>query len=140
VHHRELKDRSVARVVRQLLEHRAREVFKYRNGGEEFVDVKGRDINRYIKEVMGGAFSSKDFRTWAGTLTCACALARIGFEENESASARKRKVAQAVRETAEVLGNTPAVCRSAYVSPQVLLKFERGEVLPHFFESADGSR
>jgi DNA topoisomerase-1 len=26
---------------------------------------------------MGRSFSSKDFRTWAGTLVCACTLARL---------------------------------------------------------------
>ena len=137
VHHRQLKDRSVARVIRELLRHRGAEVFKYRNGSEEFVDLKRRDINVYVKEVMGDAFSSKDFRTWAGTLVCACALARIGLEVNDSPASRKRKLAKAIRETAEVLGNTPAVCRSAYICPQVLLKYEQGQVLPYFFETVD---
>ncbi len=73
--HRELKDRQVARVVRELLKHPAAEVFKFRNGDGQFVDVKRRHINQHIKEVMGESFSAKDFRTWAGTLICACALA-----------------------------------------------------------------
>jgi DNA topoisomerase-1 len=84
---------------------------------------------------MGQGFTSKDFRTWAGTLICACALARAGVEASESAALKKRKVGQAIKETAEVLGNTPAVCRSAYICPEVLNRFDRGQVIDHYFES-----
>jgi DNA topoisomerase I len=137
VQHRELKDRPVARVVRELLKTPAREVFKYQNGDGRFVDVKRRDINAFIKEVMGEHFTSKDFRTWAGTLICACALARAGAEVPESSAATKRKVVQAIKETAEVLGNTPAVCRSAYISPEVINRFERGEIIDQHFETLE---
>ncbi len=133
--HRQLRDRPVARIVRELLKHHAPEVFKYQNGNGRFVDVKRRDINQYIKEVMGERFTSKDFRTWAGTLMCACALARVGAEVREPAVSKKRKVIQAIKETAEILGNTPAVCRSAYICPEILKLFDRGEVIDQYFES-----
>ena len=136
-HRRELRDRPVARVVRELLKARAPEVFKYQNGDGGFVNIKRRDINQYIKEIMGGHFTSKDFRTWAGTLICACALARIGIDQREPEATRKRKAAKAVKETAEILGNTPAVCRSAYICPDILKGFHRGEVLGHYFESPE---
>ena len=123
--HRQLRDRSVARVVRELLKHPAPEVFKYQNGDGRFVDVKRRNINQYIKEAMGDRFTSKDFRTWAGTLLCACALARVAAGVQEPAVSKTRKEVQAIKETAEILGNTPAVCRSAYICPEILKLFER---------------
>lgn len=137
IQQRELKDRAVARVVRELLKTPAPEVFKYQNGGGYFVDVKRRDINAFIKEVMGEHFTSKDFRTWAGTLICACALARAGTEIPESSTAKKKKVVQAIKETAAVLGNTPAVCKSAYICPEVINRFERGEIIDENFGSLD---
>jgi DNA topoisomerase I len=133
--HRELKDRPVARVIRELLKHRSREVFKYQNGDGHLIGVKRRNINQYIREVMGERFTAKDFRTWAGTLVCACSLARVGVETREPAAARKRKIATAIKETAEILGNTPAVCRSAYVSPEIIKSFERGKVIDEYFAS-----
>lgn len=133
--HRELKDRSVARVVRELLKHGSPEVFNYQNGDGQFVSVRRRSINQYIQEVTGGRFTSKDFRTWAGTLVCACALARVGAETREPAASRKRKAARAIKETAEILGNTPAVCRSSYISPEILNSFERGQVIDQYFKS-----
>ena len=134
---RVLKDAQVAKVVRALLKNSGREVFKFRNGGGELVDVKRRHINDYIKEVMGERFSAKDFRTWAGTLICACALARVGTEVVEKPTVRKRKVVAAIKETAEVLGNTPAVCRSSYVSPTVIDSFQSGKIIDNYFGSLE---
>ncbi len=132
---RQLRDRQVARVVRSLLKHPSREVFKYRNGNGEFVNVTRQHINDYIREIMGESFSAKDFRTWAGTLVCACALARAGTEMVEKPAARKRKVVAAIKETAEVLGNTVAVCRSAYICPEIIHNFERGKMINRYFNT-----
>jgi len=136
-HHQELKDRRVARVVRDLLKQPAKEVFKYQNGNGEFVDVKRRHINSYIKEVMGADFSAKDFRTWAGTLVCACALARAANDLTDSRMNKKQRIVAAIKETAETLGNTPAVCRSAYICPAILVSFEKGRTITHSFNSAE---
>jgi DNA topoisomerase-1 len=135
--HRELKDRQVSKVIRSLLRVPAKEVFKYQNGDNQFVNVTRPRINDYIKEVMGAKFSAKDFRTWAGTLVCACALARPNPELLNTTSDRKRRVVQATKETAEVLGNTPAVCRSSYISSRVLDSFERGQVIGTYFNNVE---
>jgi DNA topoisomerase I len=134
---RQIRDRKVAKVVRSLLKHPSREVFKYQNGNGEFVDVKRRHINDYIREVMGQNFSAKDFRTWAGTLVCACALARVGTEVVEKSSVRKRKVVEAIKETAAVLGNTPAVCRSSYICPEIINSFETGKIIDNYFNTLE---
>jgi DNA topoisomerase-1 len=104
-------------------------VFKYQNGDGKPVGVTRRHINEYIKEVMGSNFSAKDFRTWAGTLVCAVALAREGDEILDKKTGRKKRIVAAIKETAEVLGNTPAVCRSSYVCPEIINSFEKGQVI-----------
>lgn len=129
----QLKDRRVSKIVRSLLKQPSREVFKYQNGNGEFVNVTRQQINDYIREVMGEKFSAKDFRTWAGTLVCACALARTGTELIEKKTVRKRKVVEAVKETADVLGNTPAVCRSSYICPEIISSFETGKIISRHF-------
>jgi DNA topoisomerase-1 len=125
----ELRDPIVARVLRNLRKLPGAEVFKFVDADGKIVDIKSRLINEYIKQVMGERFSAKDFRTWAGTLLCAAALARAGANPAESKSARRRKVVAAVKETADTLGNTPAVCRSSYISPAVLDDFDRGRTI-----------
>jgi DNA topoisomerase-1 len=126
---RQLRDRQVSRVIRETIKLPGYNVFKYVNGDDKPVGVTRRHINEYIKEVMGSSFSAKDFRTWAGTLVCACALAREGSEIPEQKTARNKRIVAAIKETAEVLGNTPAVCRGSYVCPEIINSFEKGQVI-----------
>lgn len=127
----EFRDRRTARIIRQLKKMPGKELFKYRDPEGNVVDVKRRHINQYIKEVMGQRFTAKDFRTWAGTLLCACALAQAGAESGESRAVRKKKLVAAIRNTADILGNTPAVCRKSYIDSSVLSNFERGRTIAH---------
>ena len=135
---RELKDRRIARVVRSLLKQPGRRVFQFQNGNGELVRVTSRHINDYIKEVMGDSFTAKDFRTWAGTLICACSLARVGTEKEETLSARRKKIVSAIKETSEALGNTPAVCRGSYICPTIIESFERGVTINNCFLTLEG--
>jgi DNA topoisomerase I len=139
-HHRsELRDARVATVVRELLAVRAREVFAYdarprasargARAPRTLVDVRRRDINAYLAEAAGVRITAKDFRTWAGTLVCAAALANVGRPANGSITQGRRAVAAALRETASVLGNTPAVCRKSYVFASILSAYERGHTV-----------
>ena len=143
--HRELKDRRVVTLVRQLLKVPGRDVFKFVLDDGAVVDVRRRHLNEYIQEVMGPGYSAKDFRTWAGTLICACALARTraSFKSAEDVRPAKQKtvlkksMVSAVREASEHLGNTPAVARASYIYPSVLALFERGQVVDRYFKSVD---
>jgi len=130
---RQLRDRQVAHVIRSTLKLPGFNVFKFINGDGVVVPVTRRHVNEYIKEVMGENFSAKDFRTWAGTLVCACALARKTDGEvngeTMSATATKKRIVAAIKEASEVLGNTPAVCRGSYVCPEIIHAFEKGKVI-----------
>lgn len=126
----EIRNRKLARIVAAMLRLPGVEVFKYREEGDRVADVTRRQVNRYIKQVMGRQFSARDFRTWAATLICAGALARLKAPAPTGRS-RRRVAAQAIRETAAHLGNTGEVCRSSYIHPAVLRAFERGEVVTH---------
>ena len=134
---RQLTDKRIAKVLRSLLRKPGKRVFQFENGNGEMVRVTSRHINEYIKEVMGEHFSAKDFRTWAGTLICASALARVGINKEDSKSARHKKVVAAIKETSEALGNTPAVCRKSYICPAILSSYEKGHVVSKYFPSLD---
>ncbi len=49
----------------------------------------------------------------------------------------KRRLSAAVKEAAHHLGNTPAVCRSSYISPSIFHSFEKGQVVKSYFETVD---
>jgi DNA topoisomerase IB len=105
-----------------------------RHGGEEllgypgddgWVDIKSHDINDYLREITGGDFTAKDFRTWHATVLCAVGLA-VSDVVPASESARKRAVCRAVKEVAHYLGNTPTVCRASYIDPRVIDLYNDG--------------
>lgn len=94
--------------------------YKEANDWQELVSEQ---VNAYIKERTGDNSSAKDFRTWHANVVAAAALAQ---EDGPTKAARKRAVASAMNEVADVLGNTPAVARSGYVDPRLVDLFEDG--------------
>jgi DNA topoisomerase-1 len=120
-------DPAVLEVVRALKERSGggHELLAWQDGEGRWCDVKSSDINAYIKEITGGDFTAKDFRTWSATVLCAVALA-VSSGVAASETRRKRAVARAMREVAEYLGNTPAVARSSYVDPRVVDRYRCG--------------
>jgi DNA topoisomerase IB len=120
-------DAEVYEIVAELKRRRggSPELLAYRDG-RRWRDLKSADINVYIKEVTGGDFSAKDFRTWNATVLAAVALAVSGPAAQASQRARKRAVNRAVKEVAHYLGNTPAVARASYIDPRVFDRFDGG--------------
>ena len=88
-------------------------------------DITSDDINRYVKEVVGGDVSAKDFRTWHGTVLAAVALAGSA-DVAASPTRRKQAVRQAMVDVASYLGNTPTVARGSYVDPRLVDLYEEG--------------
>jgi DNA topoisomerase I len=134
---RELRDRRVANVVRELKKLPGKELFQYRDEEGKPVDVTRQMINDEIKRIMGARFSAKDFRTWAGTMICANVLARLATEVVDGVTDRRKLLTAAVKETAEQLGNTPAVCKSSYIWPSILSSAYKGEVLASHFATVE---
>jgi len=126
---RQIEDAAAARVVAALLRVRGSRVFRYPDPDGGWSAIRRRHVNAYIREIAGARFTARDFRTWAGTLLGACALARRGYPDSTSKSALRRTVREAMRETSTLLGNTPAVCRASYVCPAVIDAFEKGRLI-----------
>lgn len=101
------------------------ELLAYRDGSD-WHNVRTDDINGYIREIAGGDFTAKDFRTWHATVLAAVGLAVSTEAVNGSAAARRRAVARVVAEVADYLGNTSAVARASYIDPQIVDLYERG--------------
>lgn len=134
----ELDDRRLAKTIAAMERLPGHEVFKYRGEDGEIVDVRSGDINDYIKTHMGEAFSAKDFRTWAATVAAAVALDQL--DTATSGKARSRAVASVVRAVADLLGNTPAVCRSSYIDPRVIDHYLDGCTLSTLREPGSAAR
>ena len=118
VHQVGLRDRRLATIVKRCRDLPGQELFQYVDAEGVVRDVRSDDVNAYIREASGGPFTAKDFRTWAGTVLAFRALRTM--DRPTGVTAAKRSVVAAVKETAERLGNSPSVARSAYVHPAVL--------------------
>jgi DNA topoisomerase-1 len=115
VHHSvALSDRKLAAIVRRMRDLPGYELFQYVDETGETRAVDSADVNEYLKSTAGEDFTSKDFRTWAGTVLAAEALRAL------EPPVAKRKLTQAVETVAQQLGNTPAVCRKCYIHPAVI--------------------
>jgi DNA topoisomerase-1 len=124
VEHRvELADARLATIVGRMQDLPGEELFQYVDDEGETHTIESDDVNRYLKDCAGEEFTSKDFRTWAGTLLAARALRA---READNATEAKRHVAEAVTEVARRLGNTAAVCRKCYIHPAVLESYLDG--------------
>jgi len=134
--HHELRNPQIAKTIKELLKRPGRRVFRYESEDNGLVNVTPRHINAYIREVMGDRFSAKDFRTWAGTLICACELAHASANGNGDLPVQRR-LRSAIEATAKALGNTPAVCRSSYVCPSIIQGFEKGQVISCRLKAVD---
>ncbi|MES2861146.1 MAG: DNA topoisomerase IB [Pseudomonadota bacterium] len=121
-----VKDRRLATVVRSLRELPGQQLFKYRDAEGDLVAITSDDVNAYIRESMGEEFSAKDFRTWAGTVSAARALRDM--EPPTSPTDAKKKITLCCKAVSGLLGNTPTVCRSSYIHPEVFELFEKGQI------------
>jgi DNA topoisomerase-1 len=97
--------------------------------GARWVDVRSDEVNAYIRNAIDGEYSAKDFRTWSATMLGAVELGKAARKGPMSNSARRRASRLAVKAVSEYLGNTPAVCRTSYIDPKVLDRFEGDETI-----------
>lgn len=134
-----ISDPDIYEVVQNLKRRRSGspELLAFKDDGRWF-DVKSTDINGFLQDLTGGDFTAKDFRTWAATVMAEVSLA--GKLEAQTASAKKRAVAATVREVADYLGNTPAVCRASYVYPRIIDEYLAGVTIAPVMEGLDAAQ
>ncbi len=113
-----LKDRRIARLVKSAQELPGQSLFQYVGEDGETHPVTSSDVNAYLREIAGTSVTAKDFRTWAGTVLAATALAE--FDAFETPTAAKRNVKAAIERVSAQLGNTPTICRKCYVHPEIV--------------------
>ncbi len=133
-HEVDLRDRRLAAVVKRCRDLPGQELFQYVDADGQPRDVASEDVNAYLGAIAPGV-TAKDFRTWAGTVLAWRALSAIG--EGATDREKRRNVAAAIEATAENLGNTAAVARSAYVHPAVVDAYLDGRLRSALVDAAE---
>jgi DNA topoisomerase-1 len=121
-----LRDRRLARIVKQCRDIPGQRLFQYVDAAGDHHSVYSEDVNGYLREIAGQEFTAKDFRTWSGSVLAAEALREIGPFESKAEA--KRNVTRAIEAASERLGNTPAICRKCYVHPAVIESYLAGDL------------
>ena len=89
--------------------------------------ISSADLNDYLREIAGSDVTAKDFRTWAGTVLAAMALAELKAFDSQAAA--KRNLRQAIEHVSSQLGNTPTICRKCYIHPEILNCYLEGTLI-----------
>lgn len=113
-----LTDRNVIRIVRRCQDLPGQLLFQYEGADGAVHAVNSGDVNAYLRDVTGSAFTAKDFRTWHGSVIAFAAL-------NRGAGLKAM-----LDEVAQALANTPAVARRAYVHPALIAAAQAGSFTP----------
>lgn len=121
-----IRNKKLAGIVRRCREISGKDLFQYYDENESVHLITSEEVNEYIQRVSGSDFTSKDFRTWAGSVECIRALQEIGFNENERVM--KKNIVSALDKVALALGNTRSVCKKYYIHPQTLACYEDGRL------------
>lgn len=133
----DITDKKLVKLVNRCEEIPGWEVFKYYDDDHEKRTIDSGMVNSYIREIAGENFSAKDFRTWSGTLLFFEFLLKLGPAGNEKSN--RKNIIEAVENAAEALGNTKSVCENYYIHPEIIRKYESGE-LEHEFEQVPKTR
>lgn len=125
-HEVDLEDRRLARVVKACRDIPGYELFQYYDEEGIRRTIDSADVNEYLRAITGEDYTSKDFRTWAGTVLAAELLLVCG--PCETTAQAKKNVLRAVESVAKRLGNTKAVCRKCYIHPAIFDAYQAGEL------------
>lgn len=126
-HSIKLTSKKLSKILKKCHALGGKELFQYQDESGKLQDIKSLHVNSYLRQIGGGDFTVKDFRTWAGTVLAVNALNEVGVFDTKTAA--KKGVTQAIDSVASKLGNTPAVCRSSYIHPVVIKCYLNGVLL-----------
>jgi DNA topoisomerase-1 len=125
-HRIDINDRQLTRLVRHCHQLPGQRLFQYVDESGELRPIDSGQVNQYLKETMGEAFTAKDFRTWGATLRAIAILHATPLPEPASERALASSILEAIRQVAAELRNTPAVCRKSYINPLVFEAWRTG--------------
>jgi len=134
------KECGAARLVRAieiLRKLKGKRLFQYRGADGAVHQVSATQVNVFLCEIAGIRISLKDFRTLMASAVVLESLARI--QPATSVTGRRKQVLNALREAADELANTPAICRKSYVHATIVTAFEDG-ILERFAATLKGTR
>lgn len=132
MHDISIKSRRLANIVKKCRDIPGKELFQYYDENGERCSVDSGMVNEYIKKISGGEFTTKDFRTWAGTVHTFLALKEL--EAGETKKEIQKSIGTALERVSKHLGNTKNICKKYYVHPSLLELYENKDLQSYLKE------
>lgn len=125
-HNISIKSKRLADIVKKCRDIPGKELFQYYDDSGIVHQIDSGMVNDYIRKFSGDDYTSKDLRTWVGSVQALLAFKKLG--PPESASEAKVRIVAALDQVSSILGNTRNVCRKYYVHPAILSLYENNKL------------
>lgn len=110
-----LRDTKLQAILEEVDDLPGKRLFQYIGENGDVFPLDSSDVNQWLKSVSGMEdISAKMFRTWQGSVAALDAVSK----------ASEPTIKLACEAAAEVLRNTPSICRSSYIHPAVIALIE----------------
>lgn len=134
-----VQDRRLAAIIRRCKDIPGSSLFEYIDEEGQPQTVDSGEVNEYLKEISGGDFTAKDFRTWGGTcLAASLMLQQCAMQEHDGPT--KAAMVEVVKQVASKLGNKPATCKKYYIHPTVMDCYAAGKLREFSEEFRQGAK
>ena len=133
-----LKDKRLARILRKCKEIPGSSLFEYLDEEGKPQTIESGDVNEYLRDISGGEFTAKDFRTWGGTCLAASFLLTKCVDQTDETT--KSVLVDVIKDVASKLGNKPATCKKYYIHPTVMECYSSGKLREFAEELRDHKR
>lgn len=117
---------KLAQLVNELQELPGQHLFRYEDSTGGWHDIGTAEVNDWLKEIGGGEYTAKQFRTWKATVLCALQLSKQ--PPATTRGEQEHAIREAIKATALQLHHTPATCRKYYIHPGLLTAYRTGDL------------
>ena len=129
-HNISLKRKKLAKIIKQCRDIPGKVLFQYYDQDGNHRAIDSGMVNDYLKSITGQDFTTKDFRTWIGTVKAISAFKEL--EATATKAAIKQNMIAVLDSVAAHLGNTRTVCKKYYVHPVIIELYECNKLHDHF--------
>ncbi len=121
-----ITDKRLSNIVKKCRDIPGKELFQYIDENGDHKTIDSGMVNDYIKEISGRDFSTKDFRTWSGSVHALQAFKDM--DRNKAKYEIKNRIVQMLTCVSQHLGNTRNVCKKYYVHPVIISLYENNSL------------
>lgn len=132
-----IRNARLAGQLATLAEMRGAYLFQYDMEDSRSYRLRSEDVNTYIRQYGGLAFSSKDYRTWYASFWAFRLFARCGDYASEQEC--EANIVSVLDTVSRRLGNTRTVCKQYYIPDSIIHAYKNG-TLSRYIENRRNSR